>query len=294
MKTPRSLFLVLYACMICGLGSPGLGAQKHQRNRFTLKSEDRKTTYVVNVWLPRGYPAEPRPRPLLLMLDGEYAFNSAIQLSEYLQRNGEVEEFIIVGLSYDVGFGPPLAVERTRDFTPPVDPAGSIQKAETAYYRFIKDKLLPQLHRRYRIDPAQRTLWGYSLSGSFAAWLNYFDPTLFTHSILASGNLIDFGIMPKLFQGQIFSAPGRGGHRVLISYDASEIPDPKIVEDGRKLLASQAVFPGHEIRLFLTQGESHASSWFASLPTSLRFVFGTRNDRDRRAAGTQAQSQPPR
>lgn len=278
MKIPRrSLFLFLYACLACGLGSPGFCAQYTHRDRFTLKSEDRKVTYVVNVWLPSGYKAASHPFPLLLMLDGEYAFNSAIQLSEHLQRNGEVAEFIVVGLSYDVGFGPPLAKERTRDFTPPVDAMGSIQKTETAYYRFIRDRLLPQLHKRYRIDPAQRALWGYSLSGSFTAWLDYFDPALFAHSIVASGNLIGFGIIPKLFQGQIFNAPGQGVRRVLISYDASEIPDPKIVEDGRKLLARKEVFPGHEIRLLLTQGESHASSWFASLPASLRFVFGPGN-----------------
>lgn len=271
------IFLLVHLGLI-GLSGGELPARDAQRDRFTLKSEDGQVTYFVDVWIPGSYLANPRPFPMLLMLDGEYAFSSAVQISDYLQRNGETREFIVVGVSYGVGFGNPLAVERTRDFTPPIDSEGTIIKKDTAYYRLIKDRLLPQLQERYKIDPAQRSLWGYSLSGSFAAWLNYFDPSLFDHYILASGNLIDFGIIQKLFQGQIFGDREYHGRRVLLSYDETEIPDPKIVEDGRKLLANKEMFPGYEMKFLLTNGESHASSWFVSLPASLRFIFGVGND----------------
>jgi predicted alpha/beta superfamily hydrolase len=257
-----------------GFGGAAALAQSRPIDRFTLQSEDGKTHYVVDVWLPRGYGADVRPYPMLLMLDGEYAFNSAVQISDYLQRDGETDAFMVVGVSYGVGFGAPLAAERTRDFTPPVDAQGLIARTETAYYRFIKNTLLPQLRNRYRIDPDNRALWGYSLSGSFAAWLNFHDPSLFDHYILASGNLMQFGIVQNLFQGRLFSGVEYSGRKVMISYDVSEIPDPKILEDGQKLLAREGAFPGHTLRLFLTQGETHASSWFVALPTSLRYVFG--------------------
>ena len=259
-----------------GLGSAAVLAQGRPSDRFMLKSEDGKAGYVVDVWLPRGYGTDVRPYPMLLMLDGDYAFNSAVQISDYLQRDGETDAFIVVGVSYDVGFGKPLAAERTRDFTPPLDAQGIITQTETAYYRFIKDTLLPRLEGKYRIDPAKRALWGYSLSGSFAAWLNFHDPSLFDHYILASGNLMEFGIMQNLFQGRLFSGAEGSGRKVMISYDVSEIPDPKILEEGQKLLAREGAFPGHTVRLFLTQGETHASSWFVALPTSLRYVFGRR------------------
>lgn len=269
-----SLIFLLYLGLACGSGAAVLAAKDAQRERFTLTSDEGNVTYIVEAWLPTSYLGNPRPMPLLLMLDGEYAFNSAVQLSEYLQRNAETQEFIIVGVSYGVGFGKPLAVERTRDFTPPLDRERLIMKSETPYYRFIKNRLWPELRERYQIDPAQRTLWGYSLSGAFALWLNYFDPSLFDHYILASANS-DFGLLQKLFQGQMFSSGEYRGRRVFFSYDyPAEIPDPKIVEDGKKLLANKEMFPGHEMRLFLTSGESHATSWFVSLPTALRFVFG--------------------
>lgn len=291
MKTRFQVFLLsAYLGLISCVSGADLPAKDARRDRFTLKSEDGKVTYHVEAWLPPGYVANPRPFPLLLMLDGEFAFNSAVQIAEYLQRSRETKEFIVVGLSYGVGFGKPLAVERTRDFTPPVDGERSIQKTETAYYRFIKDRLLAELGARYKIDPTQRTLWGYSLSGSFALWLNHFDPALFDHYILASANA-DFGILPKLFQGEIFSGKEYHGRRVMFSYDLTEMSDPKILEDGKKLLANKEAFPGHEMKLFLTTGESHASSWFVSLPASLRFVFG--RGTDTRDNGKQLEATPP-
>lgn len=35
-----------------------------------------------------------------------------------------------------------------------------------------------------------------------------------------------------------------------------------------------AGFPGYETRHVLTHGESHSSSWFATLPAALRFIYG--------------------
>jgi predicted alpha/beta superfamily hydrolase len=249
-------------------------AQPSQTDRFTLNSADGKISYVINVWLPKSYFAAPRPYPMLLMLDGEFSFNSAVQISEYLQRSGEVEDFIIIGVSYDVGFGKPLAAKRTPDFTPPMNKEGAPEKKPTAYYRFLKDQLLPQLRSKYQIDPANRALWSYSLSGSFAAWLNYFDPSLFDHYILASPNLAQFGLLPKLFQGELFSSTTYQGRKVVISIDASEVQDPQVLEDGKKLLARDDLFVGYKMKFFLTEGETHTSSWFVSLPTSLRHVFG--------------------
>ena len=255
----------------------GLSAEPGQKERFTLDSADGNVSYTVNVWLPKSYSAAPRPYPLLLMLDAEYAFDSTVQISEYLQRSREVAEFIIVGVSYDVAFGPPLAAKRTPDFTPPVSKEGGVEKRPTAYYRFIKDRLLPDLNKRYQIDPVNRALWSYSLSGSFAAWLNYFDPSLFDHYILASPNLAQFGLVQKFFEGELFNSAEFHDRKVMLSFDASEIPDPKAVEEGKKAVAREDLFRGHKIKLLVTEGETHTTSWFASLPASLRHVFGTKS-----------------
>jgi hypothetical protein len=85
---------------------------------------------------------------------------------------------------------------------------------------------------------------------------------------------MQFGIVQALFQGQLFNAGEGNRRKVVLSFDTTEVPDPQLLEDGKKLLAREGAFPGHTVHLFLTEGETHASSWFVSLPTSLRFVFG--------------------
>ena len=273
MHLHRSSKFLLRAVLIFALAGPAPAAADGHLDRFSLKDRRTLATHVIDVWVPEEYRKHPRPMPMLVMLDGGYAFDATVQLAQYLQRDREVQPFIIVGVRHAADFGKPLAAERSRDFTPPVDGNGSITREQTAYYRFLRERLLPRLHHRYQVDPAGRVLWGYSLSGSFAAWLDYHDPTLFDHYILASANLMEFGILQKLFAGQIFSTKKGTLSKVFISYDAREIPDPGIVEQGRKLLANGAMFPGHEFRLSITQGETHASSWFVSLPASLRFIF---------------------
>lgn len=161
--------------------------------RFALTSQHTNDTYTIEIYRPDSYAASQRAYPVLLLLDGEYAFDAAVALSDYMQR-GEIEEHVIIGVSYGVPFGPPLAEKRTRNFTPPTTGGVLSRDAPTPYYLFLRDELLPEIDRRVRIDANEKTLWGYSLSGSFATWLNYYDPALFRNYVLASPNWGQFGI----------------------------------------------------------------------------------------------------
>lgn len=275
---------ILIAAAALGLISAALAAdsgaaREARRETFSLRSKATNDEYTVRVWLPEGYRAGAAAYPLLLMLDGEYGFNSAVDISDYMQRDGVVRPYVIVGISYEVGFGPPLAAKRSRDFTPPTDANGIIKKAPAAYHTFLKEELLPALKARYRINAGDLTLWSYSLSGAFAFWLNYYDRALFNHYILASPNAA-YGILEKLMKGEIFDADEATTKKVIMSIDRGEIDDPdnyfkpNTTEPTEELKQLLAEFKGYQVRLHGTQGESHATSWFVSLPTGLRFVFG--------------------
>jgi len=270
--------LVLVGVMSVSIAKGQEPPRDSRREAFSLHSKSTNDKYMVRVWLPEGYRASADSYPLLLMLDGEYAFNSALDVSDYLQRDGVVRPFIVVGLSYDVGFGRPLAAKRSRDFAPPTKD-GVIQKVATAYYSFIKEELFVELKARYRIRSNDVALWSYSLSGAFATWLNYFDRQLFRNYIIASPNL-EYGILDKLLAGEIFSSDEPIEKKVIMSMDPSEgsnpekyfKPDkPEVIDPLQKLIAE---FKGYDFRIHVTQGESHATSWFVSLPKSLRFIFG--------------------
>lgn len=266
-----SLLLLSFSIIACSVKESPSGLEE-----FQIRSEHLNDTLKGQVWLPASYRSSDHKYPVLVMLDGEYAFDVASSITSYLQRDKELSEFVIVGLSYDVGFGEPLAEKRSRDFTPPLDEQGAIKHVDSSYYLFVRDELLPMLDDELHIDPAQRTLWSYSLSGSLAAWLSYPDPSLFKNYIFASGNLIDYGIIQKLFGGEIFKPSNTEERKVFISYDRSEVPDPKILDQGAAMLQNPEALPGYRVKFWLTEGESHASSWLVTMPAGLRHIYGAK------------------
>ena len=241
--------------------------------RFRIASQATGKTYTVQIWRPASYAPDARAYPALFLLDGDYAFDAAVALSSYMQR-GEIKEHIIVGVSSDVPFGPPLAAVRTPDFTPPTKDGLMTRDTPAPYYRFLRDELLPQIKAKVRIEPNEMTLWSYSLSGSFVAWLNGHDHTLFRNYVAASPNWTQFGILQRIQEGAVFNAPG-ADHKLFLSFDGpTEMPgnpDP----DGYLRGFVNAGIPGYKVEYALTKGETHTTSWFATLPAALRFIFGT-------------------
>ena len=243
--------------------------------RFDIASAATSRTYRIEIWRPAGHAASNTAYPALFLLDGHYAFDATLALSSYMQRrpNPDIAEHIIIGISSDVPFGPPLAAVRTPDFTPPTRDGVMTRDAPTPFYRFLRDELLPQVKARARIDPNEMTLWGYSLSGSFVAWLNGHDHGLFRNYIAASPNWMQFGILQRIQEGAVFNAPG-AEHKLFFSIDGVTempgVPDP----DGYVRDFARAPMPGYKVGYALTKGESHSSSWFATLPAALRFIYG--------------------
>jgi predicted alpha/beta superfamily hydrolase len=262
--------------------SQGLSAVNHKevsRELFTLHATSTKDEYSVNVSFPKGYHSSSDTYPLLVVLDAEYAFNTVADISDHLQRGGAVRPYVVVGVSYGVGFGASLAAKRTRDFTPSIDKQRVVTKVPSAYYRFVKEELIPTLASRYRIQPNDITAWTYSLSGTFATWLNYHDRQVFKNYIISSPNL-EYGLLAKIMSGEVFTADDAIPKKVFLSMDPNEVDDPKsyfkpnLTEINEPLQQLIGTFKGYEFRFFVTRGESHATSWLTALPTGLRFVFG--------------------
>jgi uncharacterized protein len=268
----------LAAC--ASLPSAAPGPEAHTRferyghiERFTLASRATGDAYSIEIYRPPSYATSERAYPALFLLDGEYSFDAAVALSSYMQR-GEIAEHVIIGVSFDVPFGPPLAEKRTRNFTPPTTNGVLNRDAPAPYYLFLRDELLPEIARRLRIDPEQKTVWGYSLSGSFVTWLNYYDPSLFRNFILASPNWGQFGVQQRLIEGVVFNAPGPVARKLFFSFDVEAemqgIPEP---ENAIRAFVA-AGLPGYQVGYVLTHGETHTTSWFATLPAALGFIYG--------------------
>lgn len=148
-------------------------------------------TYQVFVALPRGYADNPQRRyPVLYATDGDYAFPLVKQIARRLNGEGPaIEDFILVGLSYAVGDEP--MPSRRRDYTPTPEDGPDAAPVATHgksadYIRYLRDRVLPFVARRYRTDEQRRLYLGHSYGGLLGTQILLSTPDMFAGYILGS------------------------------------------------------------------------------------------------------------
>ncbi|AVJ29858.1 esterase [Achromobacter spanius] len=153
-----------------------------------------KRGYQVFVALPPSYSKQPERRyPVLYVTDADYAFPIIRQLGRRLNVEGpQIDEFILVGLSY--GKGEEGGVSRQRDYTPtPNGPStalpGSIHGQGRAYQQYLRDQVKPFITARYRADPASSIFLGHSYGALLGMQILFTDPGLFNSYILGSPSI---------------------------------------------------------------------------------------------------------
>jgi len=153
-----------------------------------------KRGYQVFVALPPSYAAQPQRRyPVLYATDADYAFPIIRQLARRLNVEGpQVEEFILIGLSY--GKGEDGGVSRQRDYTPtPNGPStaspNAIHGQAQAYQQYLRDQVKPFVNAQYRADPAKAIFLGHSYGALLGTQILFTEPGLFSSYILGSPSL---------------------------------------------------------------------------------------------------------
>ena len=153
-----------------------------------------KRGYQVFVALPPSYAKQPQRRyPVLYVTDADYAFPIIRQLGRRLNVEGpQIEEFILVGLSY--GKGEDGGVSRQRDYTPTPNgpstaPPNSIHGQAQAYQQYLRDQVKPFINARYRASPSKAIFLGHSYGALLGTQILFTEPGLFSDYILGSPSL---------------------------------------------------------------------------------------------------------
>jgi len=153
-----------------------------------------KRGYQVFVALPPSYAKQPqRSYPVLYVTDADYAFPIIRQLARRLNVEGpQIEEFILVGLSY--GKGEDGGFSRKRDYTPtPNGPStaspDSIHGQAQAYQQYLRDQVKPFVNDRYRAAPARALFLGHSYGALLGTQILFTEPGMFSGYILGSPSL---------------------------------------------------------------------------------------------------------
>ncbi|NQE60368.1 alpha/beta hydrolase [Caulobacter sp. RHG1] len=241
--------------------------------------------YEIFVKTPPGYDKPQnagRRYPVIYLTDGPYTFQVASGISRVPFSQGLFDEFVIVGLSW--AKGDPPADSRRRDLTPWRDPE---IKGETgggpAHFAFLKDEVMPLVERRYRLDPAQRTLAGQSYGAIFGLWVLFHAPETFQNYILTSPSIwyadrqalkdeADYAAAHKDLKATLYMATGSREHP-----GAGGCPgcEHDMVADQALLATSlkSRNYPGLRVRTSLVEDGFHETTFPVGLMRGMQGLY---------------------
>jgi uncharacterized protein len=275
-----TLFLV-FAVGVSALDAPPLVVERTEVR--TLTSKENGVAYRLYISLPHGYGEPGKTFPVVYLLDANYSFLIARNITDHLSEREDLPEVILVGIAYD---DPPPATRawqadsyhrnRTRDYTPKFWPTGGygpeMQKVSGGgpkFRSFIEHELIPFIDRTYATAPGDRTLVGHSYGGLFASWNVLTSPPLFRRYIVVS---------PSLWYADrwIFTlpAPRSLNARVYLAVGSAEgNSEHDMVVDLRAFAQKLRKVSGTSISIGVLEHENHNSVFPRALSNGLRFVF---------------------
>jgi uncharacterized protein len=147
--------------------------------------------YQVFVSLPQSYGSDPsRSYPVVYVTDADYGFPMLRLIARRMNGAGpRVEDFILVGLSYEKGKDP--MASRRRDYTPTPNgasdaPPDAVHGQSLRYRDYMRETVFPFVAQRWRTQPDRRFLVGHSYGGLLGAQILLTEPDMFAGYVLGS------------------------------------------------------------------------------------------------------------
>lgn len=248
-------------------------------------------TYRVYIAWPEA-PPPPGGYPVLYLLDGDESFAVTAEAANRFGQYWGLEPGIVVAIGYGSGS------RRVQDYTPagsdPALPADAKVGGADAFLTFLGDELIPSIEAAYHIDPARRTLMGYSLGGLFTLHALFHRPQLFARYVAASPSIwfADKAELAALPMFERRMAKGDLHPRLVLTagqYEQSPAPgmenDPAwlkiaalsiraaMADNARALAERLAKYPNMSVSFTVNAGETHATGDFPAIRDSLRQAF---------------------
>lgn len=287
----RLLFLLLVAAPLAAAPWP-----LPRSEVIALPAPELGRAYSYTVILPPGFdPSAGRKYPTLFFTDAPQSTALIAGMAQRLTAGGRgLEPAILVGLGY--ADGDTGQYSRRRDYTP--TPHGDIDAASDmpgrrvaygeaeAYRRHLETVVLPELERRFPIDPARRIYLGHSYGGLFGTHILFTSPTLFSHYILVSPSLwYDRKLMLARERGYASLNRDLPARVLMIVGGLETVPDPDSEPFGEALNAmveDQAAFvaalqsrgyPSLSVENVVLPGETHGSVYVPAVRLGLEWAL---------------------
>lgn len=151
-------------------------AQDIRMDNVTLDSEVLGEGRKISIYLPDAYDRTSIEFPVVLSFDGANHEVYLPGVRNFLSRNGSIRDFIPVSV---------YNTDRTRDFTPIIDPTREGTGGGVKFYEFLSEELLPYVKENYRTVDFTIVL-GHSLTGMYSMYLVHNYPEQFHAAVAAS------------------------------------------------------------------------------------------------------------
>lgn len=175
-----------------------------------LSSATLAREYQLAVALPESYASSQQAYPVVYLLDGDLFFGVAAGLTPLLNWLGNVPELIVVGINYGIQSFQEFFQLRELDFKiPQVQDAPPSSHADR-FLAALKQEIIPFIESEYRINPGERSLYGYSSSGFFVLYSLVHEPGLFRSCLAGSGDTDLSGPYLQAHDQKLLSQEKRG------------------------------------------------------------------------------------
>ncbi len=262
--------------------------------------------YNIWCWTPPVYDTSEDSYPLLVLLDGEMAMGSAIDILSMQSSIGEAQPVVLAAVSTEPA--EMHMVQRTIDYsaevptdamraTPPGAPFSFWSIYETmasqlgvqfedlfggtdAFYSFLVKQLLPAVQADFRIDTSEIGIAGHSSGGDFAVDTLLRKDTPFSRFIVSSfgTDVLEQNLAEREARFAQLTAPRK--LKVFCGYGGGEQDDPfltQYIDRGVDLMQRlQAADPDNlEVTIRGFEKELHGSVFFHNLSSGVRELWGT-------------------
>lgn len=273
------------------LGQRDVGATAHKPLELpdvhvvTLPSKITGATYDLYVRVPDSFATDAkRTYPVIYLLDADYSFLIARNITQHLSDRNHLPETLLVGIAY--AGEPAYRRNRTRDYTPTHVPTGGYGPEMQRYsgggpkFRaFIERELIPFVDAHYPATPGDRTLVGHSYGGLFTFWVALTRPDLFRRYLPVSPSLWYDDHLPLRVEAAYSAKHRELPIKIYTAVGSREINSERnMVTDLGAMVETlrSRHYRGLELRDQVWQDETHNSIFPLALSTGLRWLLDGR------------------